>query len=175
MKTLNLKQFDQIVKTTHMKPRFKRDLKYVASAESLNNTGWEDLELLAIWNKSQKGGLLLIQPSQDLYLVPFELGAGNSDSSGRSKPVVCDLCFTWRNSGDAGYITFYPDSRSNNSISFLSCFDLKCSDHVRTKTAVGIKSRAQLRENLDDNSRVERLKQRLQGLVETLELRSVEH
>ncbi len=153
-----------------MKPRFKRDLKFMASVEDVD---WVGRELLPIWNKSQNGGLLLLQPDAHLYVVPFELSAVQKSVSGRIKPIVCDLCYTWRTSGAAGYVTFYPDATPNDSISFLCCHDLKCSDHARTKTDVGIQSRAQLRENLDDDARVERLRRKLLRLVETLRLEAI--
>jgi hypothetical protein len=170
MQAITSQQFDAMLKTVHIKPRYRRDLKFALSAEG---TDWDEQELFAVWNKSKKGGLLLLQPEKKLYVVPFELGGGKADTSGRTKPVVCDLCYTWQGSGAAGYVTFYPDTKSNNSTSFLCCYDLRCSDHVRTKTPASIRSRAQLRENLDDNGRVERLRSRLHNFVESLELQQL--
>lgn len=85
-------------------------------------------------------------------------------------PVICDFCKTWQAGGRAGSITFRLERRSLNSVSFLCCLDLKCSLHVRDMTEAAKSSRAQLREDVTREHRIERLNGKLALLVERLKL-----
>jgi hypothetical protein len=173
MRIISEPQFAQIIKDALIKPRFKRDLKYTLSTADLNNQAWSELELLPIWNKSRSGGILLLQPADNLYMLPFESGDTAYDATGRSKAAICDFCYTWQAAGRAGLTSFYPAQKSLDSTSFLCCKDLRCGDHVRTKTNAGLTSRTQLRENLDNDGRVSRLQARLLEMIERLQLEPV--
>lgn len=173
MKVINAEAFDVLLKTAPIKPRFKRDLKFRSSTDHMTDDMLLDMELLPIWNKSGNGGIVLLQPADELYVLPFDATKSNVDTSGRSKPVICDLCFTWRSSRSGGFVTFYPDKSGDNSLSLLCCLDLRCSDNVRTRTPAALKSRAQLREDMTNESRVERLKQRLEAFIQRVRIEPV--
>lgn len=173
MKVISAESFEASLKTAQIKPRFKRDLKFRASTEQMDGMTWSETELLAVWNKSKNGGILLLQPGDDLYIVPFDATKTSIDTTGRSKPVICDLCFTWRTSSSGGFVTFYPEKSGDNSLSLLCCLDLRCSDNVRTKTSAAIKSRSQLRENMTNEDRTERLSQRLDVFIQRLRIEPV--
>lgn len=156
-----------------MKPRFKRELKFRLSTEHLNEQTWLESELVPVWNKSRNGGVALLQPATALYMIPFEATKPAVDTTGRSKPIICDFCFTWQTGDDGGFVTFYPDKKSDNSVSLLCCMDLRCSDNVRTKTPAALRSRAQLREHMTNETRVERLQQKLHGFIERIGLEPI--
>lgn len=168
MNTLTNEQFEMMLKDAPIKPRLKRDLKFRQSTEHMDVSAWVETELLPIWNKSKNGGILLIQLSDDLFILPFDATRAAADATGRSKPVICDLCYTWQPSSSGGFVTFYPDKSGDNSVSLLCCQDLRCSDNVRTKTSAGIKSRTQLREHMTNEDRVERLKQKTNDFIKRL-------
>ncbi len=170
MKVISAESFEASLKVAPVKPRFKRDLKFRMSTEHMDSVAWSETELLAVWNKSKSGGILLLQPADDLYMVPFDATKTSADVNGRSKPVICDLCFTWRTSSSGGFVTFYPDKSGDNSLSLLCCLDLRCSDNVRTKTPAALKSRSQLRENMTNEDRTERLSQRLGAFIQRLRI-----
>lgn len=173
MNSISVEQFEATLKDAPIKPRFKRDLKFRLSTEHMDATAWAETELLPIWNKSKNGGLLLLQVAADLFMVPFDASRTTTDVSGRSKPVICDLCYTWQPSSGGGFVTFYPDKSSGNSLSLLCCLDLRCSDNVRTKTSAGLTSRTQLREHITNEDRVERLRQKTQNFVSRLGIEPV--
>lgn len=170
MRVISVESFESLLKDAPVRPRFKRDLKFRASTEQLDASAWEETELLPIWNKSRNGGILVLQPGDDVYMVPFDATKSSTDTSGRSKPIICDLCFTWQSSSNGGFVTFYPDKSGENSLSLLCCMDLHCSDNVRTKTPASLKSRAQLRENMTNETRTERLRERLTTFIQRLRI-----
>lgn len=173
MNILSVEQFEAILKDVPIKPRFKRDIKFRLSTEHMNAAAWSETELLPIWNKSKNGGVLLIQVSDDLFLVPFDATRTTADATGRSKPVICDLCYTWQPSSSGGFVTFYPDKSTGNSLSLLCCLDLRCSDNVRTKTPAGLTSRTQLREHMTNEDRVERLRLKAQNFINRIAIEPV--
>ena len=165
MNRLTNDQFEPLLKAAPIKPRFKRDVKFVTSTEHMDDTVWAETELLPIWNKSKNGGILLLQPDDDVYFVAFDSTKPTVDGGGRVKPLICDLCYTWRTSGEGGFVTFYPNKGSNDTLSILCCADLQCSANVRTKTAAALKSRTQLRESISPEGRVERLRQKMREFI----------
>lgn len=167
--------FDEILKTTtNIKPRFKRDLRFVSSTEYIGDD-WAEYEVVPIYDKAKRTGIVLLQPYDQLYVIAFESGGGVRDTaSGRIKSVICDFCYTWRPGGDAGLVTFFPSSRTNNSTAQLSCFDLDCSRHARTQTKAAIMSRAQLREHMTDDERIDRLRRHLQKFIDKLQIHPID-
>lgn len=172
MQTLSQEQFNRLLKTATIRPRLKADIRFVKSIEKLPDD-WSDLEIVAISDKTGDKGILLLQPENDLYIVEYELSRKIADSStGRMRAVICDFCYTWQSGSNAASILFtIPDSKSK--IGFLCCGDLRCSDHVRTLTKASLLSRSQLREDMTNEDRVERLRRRLAEKVERLGLRKL--
>lgn len=165
MNALTSTQFESLLAAADMKPRFKRDLKFTASTEGMDDAAWSETELFPVWNKSKNGGVLLLQPDDDIYAIPFEATVSKADVTGKSRSVICDFCYTWRSGREGGFVTFYPDRSSDNSLSLLCCMELGCSAHVRTKTKAALKSRTQLRENMTNDDRIERLRQKLREFI----------
>lgn len=97
MQRLDRAQFSLLLTSQRIKPRLIRELRFVP--EEIED--WDELELLAISTRSKAEGLLLIQDT-DLYVLPYELATGLKDkTTGRSKPITCDFCYTWQQGGRA--------------------------------------------------------------------------
>lgn len=170
MHILSQSDFKTIIKHAAIKPRFKRDLKFVTGTESLSDSDWKQAEMLAVWNKSKKGGVLLLQPADKLYIIAFDDSGRAGDANGRIKPIICDFCYTWQPGFDGGFATFYPDKSGDNSVSMLCCADFDCSRHARGVTLAAKRSRAQIREQLSEDARVERLKDKLTLFIKRYQL-----
>jgi hypothetical protein len=172
MKTFNQQEFVEMLQQTDIKPRLKRDLKFVTSTAHLPQS-WADYEILSITDRTGDKGVLLLQPENVLFIAQYELSRSVVDSqTGRGRAIICDFCYTWQPGPTAASITF-THSKTKNKIRFLCCSDLECSQHVRTKTKASIMSRAQLRESLSNEDRVARLKTKLQTLIEHLGIETV--
>lgn len=169
MKKIELEQFNELLEAARIKPRIKREVRFVASTAGMSDEEWEETELLAIADRSGNKGVLLLSLESGTYLLPYELSRGITSSTGRAQPIICDFCRTWQTGSRSGSIIFPKDSRSTKTVGFLCCADLACSQHVRSKTSAARTSRSQLREDLTDEQRVERLQKRLQEVVERLE------
>ena len=169
MHTLTYEQFTDLLKVADLKPRTKSDLKFITSTEHLPDD-WENIELLAIADRTGDKGLLLLQPAEDLYIVPYALSRSIIDSNtGRARAIICDFCYTWQPGSNAASITFSPP-RSKNTVRFLCCGDLDCSSHVRTATKAALVSRSQLRETMKNEDRIVRLKSKLERYITQLNL-----
>ena len=173
MKAFSQERFNHLVAQVDMKPRLKSELRFVSSTAGMTSEDWHEAELLGIANKSSNGGVLLLAPDEDIYAIPYELSRGlTNHQTGRAQPIICDFCRTWQAGNNAGSISFKKDKRSVNSVSFLCCADLKCSQHVRGKTNASQVSKAQLREDLVNEQRVERLRTRLRQIIVDLQIQS---
>ncbi|MDB5163026.1 MAG: hypothetical protein JWO54_479 [Candidatus Saccharibacteria bacterium] len=172
MNKLTLSDFNFLLSETPIKPRLKNELRFVTSTENMSDEEWNDRELLSITDRNGNKGVLLISIDDNLYILPYEFKAGiTSLSTGRSQSIICDFCQTWQYGNKAGSISFSKDRVS--SISYLCCGDLKCSMHVRNKTSAAHTSRAQLREDLSIEQRIERLNSRMKIIVSGLPLEPV--
>lgn len=169
MKKLELEQFNALLAVSSIKPRLKREIRFVKSTDGMSDQDWDETELLPIADRSGNKGILLIEVASGLYFLPYELSRGIISKTGRAQPIICDLCRTWQTGSRSGSIIFPKDSRGAKAVGFLCCADLACSRHVRSKTTAAKTSRSQLREDLTDTQRVERLQNRLQEIVERLE------
>lgn len=169
MKKLDLEQFNELLDSSKVKQKLKDGLKFITSTSSMTGEDWQNTELLSIKDKSGNKGILLITIASDVYVLPYELGKlSPSSSTGRSSAIVCDFCMTWQSGTRAGSILFPKVRSSTSNIGYLCCGDLACSMHVRTKTSASKISRAQLREDMDDLKRINRLTQRLESLTVSL-------
>lgn len=169
MKILSPEEFNQIIAQAPIKPRLKQELRFTTSVSNMTPDDWNDTELLCITDKSGNKGILLLAPDDDIFAIQYELTKNLiSRQTGRGQPIICDFCRTWQSGGNAASISFKKDLRSLNSVSFLCCADLKCSQHVRGKTAASRSSKAQLRESLTNEQRINRLKNRLHQIIADL-------
>jgi len=167
MKKLDIDTFTELLTLSPIKPRLKRELRFVTSTADLTDQQWDDRELLPIADRSGNNGVLLVSLDDDFYILPYEFKRGITSSvTGRNQSIICDFCQTWQNGSNAGSITFPKDR--NSTVSYLVCGDLKCSLHVRTQTKEAHTSRAQLREDVTIEQRVTRLKRRVAGFITNL-------
>lgn len=173
MRNIKQEELDTLLEQAVVKPRLKKDLKFVASTAHLPDD-WSEYELIAITDRTGNRGVLLLQPEDSLYIAPYELSRKIIDAkTGRGRAIICDFCFTWQPGSNAASITF-TDRADKHTVSFLCCGDLACSAHIRTATKSSIMSRAQLRENLSNEDRIARLKNKLTKKIEQLHLTPIE-
>ena len=163
MKSLTREQFSSLLKEQRIKTRLVRELRF--NPDEI--TDWDDREMLAVGTRSSAEGLLLVQ-TDSFYVIPYELNTGIADkTSGRSKPITCDFCYTWQRGGNAARITFRRAS-DNHTFSYLCCGDLRCSLHVRNLTPESILSRTQLHEDITTEQRIVRHMRKLDEVILTL-------
>ncbi len=160
---------DKLLSLAGIKSRLKKELRFGASTKRINAEGWENQELIAVTDRSGNEGVLMLQPDNELYILPYHISKGVSDKkTGRYKPIICGFCNTWQPGDNAAIITFSKTRQI--SVGYMCCADLACSDHVRSSTKEALRSRTQLREDLGDEERIERLKSNLRGLINNLNL-----
>ena len=168
---LTQEQFNDLLASSAVKPRLRRELRFVPSTSDMTEEDWESTELLAIKDRSGNKGVLVISIDSGVYVLPYEFKKiSPSSTTGRASAVICDFCMTWQSGSRAGSILFPNIRNASTSVGFLCCADLACSKHVRTKTDASKISRAQLREDMDDEKRTERLKHRLEDLITSLQV-----
>lgn len=166
MKSFDVVDFEQIVKAAGVRGRLLRELRF--APEQI--THWDEHEFIFVTDRTGDKGVLVIELDGQHYATSYELTRRVIDkATGRSKPITCDLCYTWRAGGDGARIRFIR-VRDKHSITLLCCGDLACSLHVRGKTAAAKLSRANLREDMTNEQRVMRLESKLRGFVKLLEL-----
>lgn len=163
MQSLTRDQLTTLLKDQGIKPRLIKELRF--APETIEN--WEDLDVLAIPNRSASEGLLLVS-IEALYLLPYHLTVGLKDKmTGRTKPAICDFCYTWQAGGHTARITFTRLS-DKHTFTYICCSDLRCSLHVRNKTPEAVLSRTNLREDNDIDQRIARLKSNMAAVIRTL-------
>lgn len=160
MNAITREQFSEL--TSGVRPRLRRELRFVPEEIS----GWKDRDFLAVTNKQGSEGVLVV-PFLDNKIAPFTLQPRKPNSSGRVEAIICDICATWQRGTHSAVITFAVGK--TRSVSFLCCADLGCSLHVRGKTADARLSRAQLREQITPEARIQRLQDRLASILSIYE------
>lgn len=175
MRALSLDDLNTCIDNSSAKKSLKRNIRPSPIVTNLSADDWQDLDFLTIPSRDKRHGLLIMETLEGIFAIPYELSPLKGDSStGRLKPVICDLCKTWQTGSRAATISFRPDPRSLNTIGFLCCADLQCSLHVRDKTVDSKTSRAQLRENIGVEERINRLRSKLDSLIKRLSLAPIE-
>jgi hypothetical protein len=170
MKKLNLEQFNQLLAASTVKPRLKKELRFTTSVEHFSDEDWGKLELLSITDRSGNKGVLIIELDAHVYILPAEFKKGLTSSiSGRAQPITCEFCVTWQSGTRAGNILF-TNVKGNTNVGYLCCGDLLCSLHVRGLTNASKTSRAQLREDMTPEQRIDRLKIRLRSILKNLQV-----
>lgn len=171
MRIISADNFNLLIEQAHIKRKLRSELRFVTSTDHIKDKDWQDLEFVCVSDRTGNKGVFIIELHDELYITPYELRSGLTNSqTGRSQALICDFCRTWQAGSNAGTITFTIPGVSLHTMTFLCCADLACSKHVRTKTKASILSRAQLREDLTDERRVERLRGNLEKLIKTLGL-----
>lgn len=174
MKRLTQEQFTHLIESTSLKPRQTRDLKFLASTSHMSAEDWSNSEVLAIKDRTKQKGVLIVTIESGTYVLPYELTKlAPSSSTGRASSIICDLCMTWQSGTRAGSVVFPGVRTASTSVGYLCCADLECSRHVRTLTSASKISRTQVRENMNDESRIDRLHVRLKSIITSLQARPV--
>lgn len=114
-------------------------------------------------------GLLLMKHSNNHYVLKFTKSPLKPDMSGRTKPVICDLCFTRQAGSKVSNITFVRESDSH-TFTWLLCSDLMCSVHARGISEESKESVKILGENVSVEKRIIRLEKHIAKMVNTLQL-----
>jgi hypothetical protein len=172
MKKVSIEEFDELISLAQIKPRLKRELRFVNCTENMSDEEWVDRELLSVSDRNGNNGVLLLSLDKGMYVLPYEFKTGITSSiTGRSQSVICDFCRTWQRGDKSASIRFLKSK--NSSVHYLCCADLLCSMHVRDKTDASLTSRTQLREDMSADQRIERLNTRLADLVATLPIEPV--
>lgn len=171
MRQLTQETFQQLLEQASIRPRIKREVRFISSMARLSDDDWAETELLTITDKAGNKGVLVMHAGDNsFYATSYELSRGLTSSTGKSQPIICDFCRTWQTGSRSGSITLARPGRDAGSITFLCCADLECSRHVRNLTSAAKTSRSQLREDMTNEQRVERLRFRIQEISGLLEL-----
>jgi len=171
MQKIELQFFDQLLDESTLKQRLKRELRFNTSISHLDDSKWDEIEMINISSRSGNEGVLMLGLSSSIYLLPYQFKKiGPSASTGRPQPIICDFCKTWQSGTRARTITFTNVKSSKSNVTYLCCGDLRCSDHVRSKSSASKISRTQLREDMTNENRIDRLNERLYTLVNDLEI-----
>jgi hypothetical protein len=162
--------FQSLLDRASIRPRVKREVRFVSSIAGSEDM-WDQLEMVPISDRAGNKGVLLMEAADDaVFVASYELKRGITSSTGKSQPIICDFCRTWQTGSRSGSITLDKPERNAGSITFLCCADLQCSRHVRNLTSAAKTSRSQLREDMNSDQRIARLKSRLQEIAGLLGL-----
>lgn len=166
MKSISSVAFELIAGEANIRSKLLRDIRF--APEQIID--WDEREFIYAADRTGDKGLLVVELDGVRYGTSYELVRRVVDkATGRSKPITCDLCYTWRAGGDGARIRFVR-SGDKHSVTLLCCGDLACSAHVRGKTAAAKMSRANLREDMTNVQRILRLESKLQAVVNLLGL-----
>ncbi len=175
MQKITQELFTELIDKAAIKPRIKREVRFTTSVAQLDDEVWARTELLPVMDRAGNKGVLLFQfDEQNIYAAAYEISRGIMSSTGKAQAIICDFCRTWQTGSRSGSVTLLKPTRGDGSITFLCCADLECSKHVRNLTAAAKTSRSQLREDLDNDQRVARLKKRLEEITSLLKLPAIE-
>lgn len=165
MNAITSEIYDRVIASVGLKPKFVRELRPRFDMVS----DW-DREFVPITDRSGNNGVLWIELDKNIYVLPYSLSRGIIDkASGRARPVICDLCYTQQLGTQAARIALRLPGREGATRSLLCCAGLACPAHVRGQTLASRRSKAQLRESISPEDRIERLRRRLAELVRELD------
>lgn len=154
MRALEKELFEKLLAEAKVPRRLRQRLKVPA------DVAWDERELLGVHGDSEREGVLIAELDGRLFAAAYQMQKFRGDTqTGRTRAVVCDFCSTWLSGADAGVISFATSAERSRS--FYCCYELGCSLHVRGLTTVAKLSRAQLREDLTAEQRIERLCKKL--------------
>lgn len=170
MRAIDIERYEQAIVVAGLKKKFISELR----PKFGEIEDWGEREFLAITNRSGNEGILWIDVGEGVYILPYTLSRGIVDkTTGRARSVICDLCYTQHLGTAAGRLTITMPGRNGESRGLLCCADLACSAHVRGLTSASLKSKAQLRETISTDEKVQRLRRRLTDLLESLQAQPV--
>jgi len=170
MRAVDPERYEQAIAVAGLKKKYISELRPKFALVD----DWEEREFWPITDRSGNKGILWIDLNDMVYILPYTLTRGIVDkASGRARPVICDLCVTQQPGTMAGRLHISMPFSPESSRGLLCCADLACSAHARGKTMSSLRSKAQLREGLTPEARVERLRARLATLVKDLDAQPI--
>lgn len=174
MQIITLERFNELMVDASIRPRMRREVRFSQNVAPLSDEDWASTELLAVSDRSGNRGVLLFDSGKSFYAASYELTRGLVSKNGGAQPVICDFCRTWQTGSRAGSVTLSKPERDSGSITFLCCADLACSKHIRNLTSAAKTSRSQLREDMTNEERVERLRTRIEAVAAQVSLTPLE-
>ena len=169
MRIITPELFQELIDATVIRPRIKREVRFSNAVAGIGDDDWDTIELIAMSDRAGNKGIIILEDDEsNLYAAGYEISRGITSSTGKAQPIICDFCRTWQTGSRSGSVTIHKPGRDTGSISFLCCADLQCSRHVRNLTSASKTSRAQLREDMDNDQRVQRLKLRIKEITKLL-------
>jgi len=169
MRIITPELFQKLLDASAIRSRIKREVRFATAVAAMQDDDWTTTELIAIGDRSGNKGVLILEDDEaNLYPAGYEISRGMTSSSGKAQPIICDFCRTWQTGSRSGSVTIHKPGRDTGSISFLCCADLQCSRHVRNLTEASKTSRAQMREDMDNEHRIARLQRRIKEITTVL-------
>ncbi len=170
MQKISHETFQALMVQASIRPKLRREVRFMQAVASLSDEDWSNTELLAIADRSGNKGVLLLDDGQNVYAAAYEVSRGLVSASGKAQPIICDFCRTWQTGTRSGSVTLTKPVRGSGSVTFLCCADLHCSRHVRNLTSAAKTSRSQLREDMTVDERVARLRGRISEISQVVGL-----
>ncbi len=166
MRAITAERYEQGIVAAGLKKKLVSELR----PKLADVDDWGEREFLPITDRSGNRGILWIGLDDQVYILPYTLTRGIIDrASGRARPVICDLCVTQQPGTAAARLHITMSSSPDMSRGILCCADLACSANARGKTMSSLRSKAQLREGISPEGRMERLQNRLRELLKSLD------
>lgn len=89
MRTIPLELFQTLVASSAIRPRIKRDVRFV---NATSNQDWGISELIPVGDRSGNKGIIILEDDEaNLYLAGYELSRGLTSSTGKAQPIICDF------------------------------------------------------------------------------------
>ena len=161
MKRINQDSLNKLLKREGINQRVLSKLR----TKILDDLDWNNLDFFTLTNKSKKRGLLIYQSGNQVLIRSYSIRPKPANLSGQNKPMVCDICRTWRRGSSIGFMTITKSQNQNKEIGNYVCFKLDCSLHVRDMTPQSKLSKTQIREDLDRKAKIVRLNRNLKSIL----------
>ncbi|MCX6468004.1 MAG: FBP domain-containing protein [Corynebacteriales bacterium] len=140
----------------------KGEMKRIVLPRDLSETRWEDIDFLGWVDPTYAGRSYVVTPDDD-GLVGVAL---RYETGGSRKAQMCKICLTTHPSGGVSLMTARKAGeagRKGNTVGTYICTDLDCSLYARGKKTPALGK--QYREDLDVESKIDRVRQNLAAFV----------
>ena len=73
-----------------------------AVVNDIESSEWNNYEIIGLRTKDRGSGVLLMELDGRLYSALYDINEMRDQSTGLSKPIICDFCKTWQTGERAG-------------------------------------------------------------------------
>lgn len=73
MRQLTQALFQEILEQAQIRPRIKREVRFVSSVASMDSEAWVQTEFLPISDRAGNKGVLIIESGDHLYATAYEI------------------------------------------------------------------------------------------------------